>query len=473
MTSLVHRSAGLVLSATLGCASAPALPTTQLTDTHVALTRDVRALAAPLVERGWAPGVALALVHGDAATFISLGATERGGVPVTEDTVFDIGSLTKVFTAILLADAVERGTATLDARLVDVLPGTPPGDARTPWPGTAITLEHLATHRAGLPEWPRGFDFAHQDDPFVGYDASRVLEELAQTPLDRPPGEGDPSYSSLGMGLLGLALERRAGKDYEALVRDQIAGPLGLTHTAIGASPSEGAASARGHDDAGQPIAPWVWRDRALAGAGALRSTARDLSRFIRAQLGAAGGAAEPPAAALRLAARPRAPLPGGGHVGLGWGLDEDGTLSHEGQTSGFHAWLGVDPRTQTGVAVLTNAMGGPVAELGQRILDRLRGAPPRALTLPESIEVERARAERHVGHYASPEGLAFDVIADPGGLRLSIDGGRAYRLYAASPSRWFLRVGGVAVRFEDDGAVLEVGRQQLRGARSPPRTQP
>jgi CubicO group peptidase (beta-lactamase class C family) len=153
------------------------------------------------------------------------------------DTLFELGSVTKVFTALLLAEAVTRGEVSLDTPVGDVLPevDVPTRD------GVAITLEHLATHTAGLPNNPmpllaavRQSWKARAGDPWEAIDRPALLKALAGTRLARTPGTGRIAYSNLGAGVLGHALVAAAGAtDYGELVQARICRPLGMTDTVL------------------------------------------------------------------------------------------------------------------------------------------------------------------------------------------------------------------------------------------------
>jgi D-alanyl-D-alanine-carboxypeptidase/D-alanyl-D-alanine-endopeptidase len=314
-------------------------------------------------------GVAVGVLRGGEAWTTGSGTAGRAGPsPPAADTIFEIGSITKVFTATLLALMVEEGLVALDDPVRRYLP---PGVA-LPVRGRPITLGDLATHTAGLPRLPHGFllpSLRHRRNPYAWLTAERLFAELPATRLRREPG-GPPRYSNLGYGLLGGVLARRAGQGYEQLVEERICRPLGLADTAVSvASPER---FAQGHDRRGRPVPHWDLA--ALAGAGALRSTVADLLAFLRLQLGE-GDPALARAAALTHAPRARR---GGLAVGLGWtslpllGIDHE-LLFHNGGTGGFRSFAGFVPATRVGVVVLSNSARS-VDAVGFRILERIGG---------------------------------------------------------------------------------------------------
>lgn len=277
-----------------------------------------------------------------------------GGDPTA---LFQIGSVTKVVTSLLLATYVVDGELGLDQPVGELVP-----DLRGPAAG--LTLEQLATHTSGLPRiprelWPRALH--RHPDPYADVDHEFLLRSLADVRL-RPRSR--PAYSNVGAGLLGHALGRHAGTSFETAVQERVSGPLGLSATSC-----EPAASAPGHRRRGRPHGT-AWRFDALAGCGALWSSLADLQRFLAAQL-------HPPAGrlgdAVRLTHQPRA----AGRrmdVCLGWMRlqGRDGTLLwHNGGTAGFRSFVGV--QADSAVAVLT-ASDRSVDGLGIQLLRSLAG---------------------------------------------------------------------------------------------------
>jgi serine-type D-Ala-D-Ala carboxypeptidase/endopeptidase len=176
-----------------------------------------------------------------------------------EDAVYEIGSLTKPFTARLLALLVEDGVVAYDDPVLD-----------------GITLRHLAEHRSGLPRLPQKLEKWDRRNPYAQFTAERMPEVIAATAPKRAPG-GKVVYSNWGYGLLGYELAQRAGSTYGELVRERITEPLGMSRTGLGTP-----GLVQGHDFFGRPAGPWDLA--ALAGAGGLRSTASDMLRFLAAE---------------------------------------------------------------------------------------------------------------------------------------------------------------------------------------------
>jgi CubicO group peptidase (beta-lactamase class C family) len=195
------------------------------------------------------------------------------------ESVVEIGSMTKVFTGILLADMVPRGEVELADSVVDLLPPDVRIPARN---GKMITLLDLTTHFSGLPFMPTNLARANPENPFEDYTVKQLYECISGYDLQRDPGDRF-EYSNVAVGLLGHVLALRAGTTYAALVSDRILRRLGMSHTSVMFTPWMKDHLVSGHDRAGNPVANWDCP--ALAGMGGLRSTMNDMLAFAAANL--------------------------------------------------------------------------------------------------------------------------------------------------------------------------------------------
>lgn len=285
------------------------------------------------------------------------------GPALAEDTLVEIGSVTKTFTATLLACAVVEGRLALDTPVAALVPEVAPLGRD----GVLVTLGHLATHTAGLsriflPVVAGSVEMLRGRDPYAGVTERALLDGVRTQPLKRTPGTGSPKYSNTGMGLLGLALARAAGTSYGELVRDRVTGPLGLRDTATDEllTDEQRGRLATGHHRRRTPAAAWPLSG--LPGAGALRSTVADMLRWLHAQASPPEG---PLGEAIRLTQQPH-----GHDIGLGWLRMQD-LLWHNGGTGGFRSIVGVRLDQGDGLAMLTNhARGLDLAAL--RLLARI-----------------------------------------------------------------------------------------------------
>jgi CubicO group peptidase (beta-lactamase class C family) len=332
-------------------------------------------------------GVAVGVLWKEEQWTFGRGRLRAGApAPVDADSIFEIGSVTKVFTATLLADMVEQEVVGMDDPVEEHLPD----EAQVPMRGRPITLCDLATQTSGLPRLPPGLirrSLRQRHDPYSGFNERDLLAALAKTRLKSAPSER-LRYSNFGFGLLGYLLARRARTSYEQLVHDRISAPLGLADTATEVADDASERLADGHNRRGRSVPHWHLG--ALAGAGGLHSTVNDLLRFLDLQFAA-------PATGLARAARAthgtRATR-GKLHQGLGWVSlplrgEERRMLWHNGGTGGFRSFLGFVPDSGVGVAVLSNSARS-VDAIGFRILESISRAPQGADT-PDEAGDERA----------------------------------------------------------------------------------
>jgi CubicO group peptidase (beta-lactamase class C family) len=224
-------------------------------------------------------GLAVGIIAGDSQQILCYGTTDKpSGVPVNPNSVFEIGSITKVFTGILLAEAMRRGEVKLDDPVNKYLPERAQIPVRGKKP---LTLRHLTTHTAGIPRLPDNIDrdVFFSENPYSTYTVEQLYEYLHRTPVT--PGR-QHAYSNLGVGLLGHILALAAGTDYETLVKERILKPLGMGDTCITLSEDQRARLAKPHDG-GKEVSNWDIPT--LSGAGALRSTASDMLKFLEANV--------------------------------------------------------------------------------------------------------------------------------------------------------------------------------------------
>lgn len=317
------------------------------------------------VDAGRNKGIVVGVLGPDGRTrVVAYGDPGAGQPPLDGNSVFEIGSITKVFTTVLLADMAARGELALDDPVAKHLPEGVTVPSRD---GREITLLDLAMQRSGLPRIPSNLRPTNLRDPYANYTVERLYEFLSTHELRRAPGEAY-EYSNLGMGLLGHVLALRAGSSYEQLVRERILEPLGMEHTAIELTPWMQEHLAVGHGADGEP-AP-LWNLATLAGAGALRSTTLDMLRFAAAAL---DSTATPLHRAIAQTQAPRADAGSEAmRIGMGWHIrqapDRD-IVWHNGGTGGYATFLGLDRARRRAVVVLSNSSAN-VTGLGFHLMD-------------------------------------------------------------------------------------------------------
>ncbi len=402
-----------------------------------------------------AGGFVWAEIEGATVAFGQAGKLPADTVPA-ERRLFEIGSITKLFTGLLLAQAVLENKAALDDSIAKHLPA----DLKLDPAVAAITLVQLATHTSGLPSLPANFAPADNADPYAGYTAARLHAALAAL---RPaaPAPQPAAYSNLGFGLLGHLLERIFGRPYADLVAARITGPLGLKDTVIVPDADQQRRFAPAHSGT-MAVKPWTFD--ALAGAGALRSTAADLAKFAQALL---SGENPQLAAAWALARRPHASFASRqADIGLAVfiGRRDGRTIyNHGGGTGGFRSLLELDPAAGRAVVVLLNNDDpDPAAVLAA---GRRPAAPPAAQAdaRPEKI-IPREQVAAFAGIFAIDERTRFTfVLDDAGRLRGRLTGQGFLPLFHAGDDRFFARSVAAEFQFARDaaGAVTGVALHQ------------
>ena len=313
------------------------------------------------------PGVAVGTLVDGRVEVSAYGSLQ--GDPSPSSRCWEIGSITKVFTGILLAEMSIRGEVHLDDPIGRFVPDAVA--SRLPPLGEQPTLAALATHTSGLPRLPRTMirKVGRSDDPYARLTVDDVWQHLGSG--TRRPARPRHRYSNYGMGLLGHLLERAAGEPYDRLVRTRVLDPLGLASTGFGdccGEPVEGFRK-------GRPTPPWTFG--ALGPAGALRSTIGDMLAF-------AGRCIDPPEGTIGEALELAAGVHHRGRllrVGLGWmhrfkpGAEPSSALWHNGGTYGAASFLAVDRVRRVAVAGFGNSGPGltsPLDKVGWSVLDSL-----------------------------------------------------------------------------------------------------
>ncbi|MEZ4991961.1 MAG: serine hydrolase [Saprospiraceae bacterium] len=314
------------------------------------------------IENGHSPSIAIGLIDKDGPQYYFFGNTTMTGHSVTENTIYEIGSISKTFTGILLADMVQSGKMKLDDPVQQYLPESV---TMPEWEGKPIVLGQLSDHTSGLPRMPDNFSPADITNPYADYTVEQMYAFLSSHTLRREMGSVY-EYSNLAQGLLGHILALTAGKTYEELVIEKIAGPLGMKDTRIKLNDQQMQQLAPGHS-LGAVVSNWDIPT--LAGAGAIRSSLHDMLIYVSANMGLTDS---PVYQAMQLSHQARHDKAGGMRVGLGWHIKkgaEGDVVWHNGGTGGYRTFAGFVPDTGRGVVVLTNSTKG-ADDIGFHLLD-------------------------------------------------------------------------------------------------------
>ena len=337
------------------------------------------------IDAGTNPSIVVGMIDADGPGYFSFGNTKEGGKPVNEHSIYEIGSISKVFTACLLADFVTKGQMNVDDPVEKYLPGS----VHVPvYEGKHISLGNLSDHTSSLPRLPNNMTPADPLNPYADYTVSQMYDFLGAYQLDRPIGSSY-EYSNLAVGLLGHILALRSGTSYEKLMIQTIAKPLQMKETRIRLTGKMKKNLAPGHN-LGSPVPNWDLP--ALAGAGAIRSSVYDMLKFLSAQMNMT---ATPLHEAMELTQQARHDKANGMSVGLGWHIAAGGeypVIWHNGGTGGYRTFAGFIKETGKGVVVFTNSSES-VDDIGFHLLDatnELRDVRPNiAGKLKDIIEKE------------------------------------------------------------------------------------
>jgi D-alanyl-D-alanine-carboxypeptidase/D-alanyl-D-alanine-endopeptidase len=341
------------------------------------------------------------------------------------NTVFEIGSVTKVFTSLLLAQMVVNGEVKLDDPVSEYLPSSvhvPERNARK------IELIDLATHTSGLPGSLSNKHSKDPDNPWADYSTEMMYEFVDGYVLPRDPGSSY-EYSNVGAGLLGYALSIKAHTDYETLVRERICKPLDMGSTGIALSNDMESRLAVGHN--GKLESVKNWDVPGIAGAGALRSTTNDLLNLLAAELSTQASKMK---SAMRLQLSVTRPTPMGAKfsAGLGWFVTQgpDGNVPwKDGGTGGYSSYIGFDPATGSGVVVLANsAPDEGVLDIGEYLLLGRPLGNFRPNVTRQEVALSETQKERFVGRYQR----------DPLIMTVSLESGQLIAEWSGQPRRQF-----------------------------------
>ncbi len=369
------------------------------------------------------------------------------------DTIYEIGSVSKVFTGIMLAALAEEGVVKLDEPVADLLPTGVIVPSRATDDGKRqIRLVELSTHTSALPRMPANFDPPDPERPYEHYTVERLYGFLSYHRLRREPG-AQYEYSNLGAGLLGHALGLRSKHTYAALLRSRITKPLGMqsTHTLIPAAAVRKAAPPYTAD--GLPTKRW--RFSTLQGAGAIRSSVNDMMKFARANL---SPDESPLGKALKVAQQIHWRKEGADFagVGLGWHAGPGRVRMHSGATGGYHSFLVIDPDAKRAVVVLSNTATGQVDRLGRDVLLALRGKKIDLPRFRKPIEMTNEALDAYTGTYELAPMFRIQVTREGNRLMAQATNQTKLRLWPAAENEFFYRVVEATVTFErnDDGDV-------------------
>ena len=411
-------------------------------------------------------GIVVGVIDAKGRRIVAYGSLEKGDKrPLDGDTVFEIGSITKVFTSLLLTDMVQRGEVKLDDPIAKYLPASVKVPERN---GHPIRLVDLATHTSALPRMPANFRPKDPANPYADYTEEQLYAFLSSYELIRDVG-AKYEYSNLGFGLLGQGLARRAGTDYETLVETRICEPLGMKSTRITLTPDLERRFAAGHS--ADLVTVSGWDIPTLAGAGALRSSANDLLTFLSAVMGYTHTALAPAMKAMLSISRPTGqPFI---DTALGWTIDTRGgneIIWKNGGTGGYRTFIGYSRRSGLGIVALANTAdnNAGVDDLGLHLLDARY-----PLAVPEGSPREAAMSssvlDGYVGHYELTPTFVITITREGDQIFAQATGQAKAALYAKGEREFFYKIVNAQISFQADAQGQTTGLVLHQNGRDQP----
>jgi D-alanyl-D-alanine-carboxypeptidase/D-alanyl-D-alanine-endopeptidase len=355
-------------------------------------------------------GIVVGVVDEHGSSIVSCGKLDNGtDQEVNGDTLFEIGSITKTFTGLLLQDMIERGVMKLDDPVAKYLPKSVRMPTRN---GKEITLLQLATHTSGLPDAADNLEPAREDNRWADYTFEQSDAFVSGYKLTSDPGT-KYEYSTEGMGLLGQAIALKAGTNYESLVVDRICRPLKMESTRITLTPELKSRFAQGHNYYGYAVSHTEWG--ALMGGAALRSTANDMLKYLSANLGLTPSDLTPLMEKTHVAhfhAYLNTDTGLNTDIGLAWMITRDlqGTkiVQHGGLTRGYITFACFDMTRRRGVVVLFNSQDFDVPRIGMLLLESEWQSDRR----PKETKISSQVYDSYVGQYQLSPDFTLGMLA-------------------------------------------------------------
>jgi len=428
---------------------------------------DFKEIESHLSERvaaGEAVGIHLAYIapNGD-VSHLSKGQLAKGSKQeVDRNTIFEIGSITKVFTTLALADLLQKTGINLDDRAEPLLPE---GLELPTYEEKAITVQNLVTHRSGLPRIPDNLD-TRNPNPYAHYTDSMLTSFLSHYELKKKPGS-EFAYSNLGMALVGLILEEQTGQSFEEIAEQRITNPLGMSSTSITIADNDSSRFAKGYN--GETNVSY-WDFDNFAAAGALRSTGADMVRFLKAQMGNRDTKLYPQMKQTQaILARASNENQDVSHIGMGWlySTQNDTIVWHNGGTAGFSSFMGFNKQKGSGVIVLSNTANN-VNDLGFHLLDT--DYPLKDIR--KTISLTEQDLVKYVGEYEVTDNTSYFVSHEGNQLYFRVSGQQKVPFYPESETRFFCKVIPAEIVFDEgkngrmETVTLYQNGQQIKAQR-------
>lgn len=403
-------------------------------------------------------GIAVAIIENGQVSFINVGvANKETAQEIDQNTLFEIGSVSKVMTSTALATFVDEGTLKLSDPVQNYLPKS----VKLPMKNDkAITFESLASHRSGLPRLPSNMQFSNPLNPYVDYTTEMMYEFLNQYTLPREVGES-PEYSNLAVGLLGHTLAKIDDMNYEQMLMQRVLKPLKMKDTFVEVPRSALTRRSKGHN--GNLETTDYWQLPAMAGAGAVVSDTTDMALYLKANM-----QQNELASAIKLTHQPTAEFGNSlTKVGLGWiiqGTADGDVYMHNGQTGGFASFIGFNPTSHKGIVILSNT-SILMDEVGYSYLTNSLAS----LKLTTPVKVAEVELAKLIGRYELVPGFILSITHDGDKLFVQGTGQPRLPLTANSINEFVNNAVKARIQFELDANGIATSLTMYQGGQTLP----
>ena len=417
------------------------------------------------IESGALTGIYVGYIHSDGTVSeLTLGTLGKESTQeISDETIFEIGSVSKTFTATLLAIMIQNSEYALETPIQTFLPDS----VSVPtYKDQQITLGHLVTHTSGLPRLSSNFSPKTMQNPYADYTVQQMYDFLDGFKLSRAPGE-QVAYSNFGMGLLGHILELHYGSSFEQLLKDHIASPLSMESTGIAIPQSDSSRLAHPFNYGSEAD---YWDFPTLAGAGGIRSTGNDMLQYMKAQMKILNSSL---GQSIQLTHKIQYDSGEGitDDVGLAWfySTQHDTLLWHNGGTGGFKSFVGMNKEDNTGVVVLANGTSEVPDVAGLYLLDSNHKLPE----IKESVQVSEQQMKAYTGNYQITPMFGITVTYQDGQLFAQATGQQKFRVFPESQNIFYYKVVEAKLEFVEDKngeynkLILHQGGREMTGTKS------
>ena len=406
----------------------------------------VQAHVTPAIEAESIPGAVVGIYKDGEVNFYPIGTLSYDSDKApTIDTLFEIGSISKVITGTFFADAVRRGEVARNTIVNDLLPD---GYQVKSNEGEELKLWHLTTHTSGWGTAPINILPEDGEKPFENYDNTKMFEAINLMPPKQAPGT-KMEYSNFAVGVLGTLVainaQTQRENEYESLVKERILEPLGIENFTIGLS-DEQLAQLAPATTGGRTTTHWG-KSGSMDPCGMWIANAPGLMKFAIANI---EGGDDDVHDSIALAQESLYKFEGNQQICHGWFMYGDGTtLWHNGMTGGYSSYMAINPTHDVAVVMLTNGATFDTTKIGLNILQSVMGMDPEPIKIEVHEKLEESYTDRLVGVYESTMGFDFTISAARGRLFGQITGQQPLELVPVSENRFGVKLVDAELEFE------------------------